>query len=280
MSDSCPLNSGSDKTSSVSDAYTPPSRISSSEGIDETMIFKTYFGIRHFVGLGLLSAALLPRKVSLGLAAICLVPSAVKLVVQATGLFGETKEMSHVMKQQRMCPQIEGDFVVFLIGSKPNGLIKVNSTYKWMGEAFQSMVDELEADPESGYLGGETYSTFNTMRTGGMMVQYWRSYEHLHRYARAANKKHRPIWSQMFKIGKGNSNYGVWHETYKVRAGEFEGIYVNMPRFGLGHAGTVVPAKGNYKSSASRMNAQKCPVDNKANQEDVDFPGELNQELY
>ena len=34
---------------------------------------------------------------------------------------------------------------------------------------------------------------------------------------------------------------GIWHETYLVRAGEYEAIYGNMPPFGLGQAGRLIP---------------------------------------
>jgi hypothetical protein len=30
---------------------------------------------------------------------------------------------------------------------------------------------------------------------------------------------------------------GLWHETYHVRAGEHESVYVNLPVFGLAAAG-------------------------------------------
>ena len=33
---------------------------------------------------------------------------------------------------------------------------------------------------------------------------------------------------------------GIWHETYSVRAGEYESIYLNMPEFGLSRAGRMV----------------------------------------
>jgi hypothetical protein len=41
-----------------------------------------------------------------------------------------------------------------------------------------------------------------------------------------------------------DGSVGIWHETYKVAAGDYENIYVNMPLFGLGKAGTVQPARG------------------------------------
>jgi hypothetical protein len=34
---------------------------------------------------------------------------------------------------------------------------------------------------------------------------------------------------------------GIWHETFLVRAGEYEAIYDNMPPYGLGKAGDLVP---------------------------------------
>jgi hypothetical protein len=42
---------------------------------------------------------------------------------------------------------------------------------------------------------------------------------------------------------------GIWHETYLVRAGEYEAVYGNMPPFGLGKAGRLVPAS---ESSTAR----------------------------
>ena len=35
------------------------------------------------------------------------------------------------------------------------------------------------------------------------------------------------------KIGL-NGNVGIWHETYTIRAGDYEAIYVNMPRDRVG----------------------------------------------
>jgi hypothetical protein len=41
-----------------------------------------------------------------------------------------------------------------------------------------------------------------------------------------------------------NGDVGTWHETYRVRPGDMESIYNNMPPFGLGRATREVPAKG------------------------------------
>lgn len=48
-----------------------------------------------------------------------------------------------------------------------------------------------------------------------------------------------------------------WHETYLVRAGEYEAIYGNMPPFGPGKAGRLVPladartARDRFRAAAS-----------------------------
>ena len=43
---------------------------------------------------------------------------------------------------------------------------------------------------------------------------------------------------------KSNGDVGIWHETYKVKAGEFECIYNNMSPFGFGKIGELIPAVG------------------------------------
>jgi hypothetical protein len=51
----------------------------------------------------------------------------------------------------------------------------------------------------------------------------------------------------------GNGSVGVFHETYCVRAGDYECVYVNMPPFGMARAGELVPAVGRLQSAMSRM---------------------------
>ena len=46
---------------------------------------------------------------------------------------------------------------------------------------------------------------------------------------------------------------GIWHETYLVRAGEYETVYGNMPPYGLGLAGELVPAAGKARSAKGRL---------------------------
>jgi hypothetical protein len=73
------------------------------------------------------------------------------------------------------------------------------------------------------------------------IVQYWRSFEHLEAFARNTDDPHLAAWRNYWRrVGK-DPRSGIWHETYLVRAGDYEAIYANMPAFGLGKAGSVVP---------------------------------------
>lgn len=48
---------------------------------------------------------------------------------------------------------------------------------------------------------------------------------------------------------------GIWHETYRVPAGQYEAIYSGMPAFGLGKIGRLVPATGQRESARGRIGA-------------------------
>ena len=48
---------------------------------------------------------------------------------------------------------------------------------------------------------------------------------------------------------------GIFHETYCVKAGSFETIYVNMPPFGLGRVAGLVSATGARNAARARMRA-------------------------
>jgi hypothetical protein len=96
------------------------------------------------------------------------------------------------------------------------------------------MLKKLSEDPEKGLLGYEIYGL-------GTIVQYWRSFEHLERFANDTADPHVAAWRNYWKRVGTSSRTGIWHETFLVRAGEYEAVYGNMPPHGLGKASTVVP---------------------------------------
>jgi hypothetical protein len=146
---------------------------------------------------------------------------------------------------QRMTAEIEGDFVVFLIGMRINRFWKV---HKWLPVflAMRPMIKELERRPESGFLG----HIFGPV----VIVQYWRSFEQLEAYARSHDHLHWPAWVDFNKrMGKSRGDVGIWHETYQVRAGQYETVYSGMPTFGLGKAGKLTPVAARRESARERM---------------------------
>jgi len=148
---------------------------------------------------------------------------------------------------KRVTAKIEGDFIVFLIGMRINKPWKL---HKWLPvfQAMPKMIRELERPPESGFLGHITGL--------GVIVQYWRSFEHLEAYARDANQLHWPAWVDFNKrVGKSRDDVGIWHETYRVRAGEYECVYSGMPPFGLAKASATVDAVGQMESARGRLGA-------------------------
>lgn len=147
----------------------------------------------------------------------------------------------------RHTARIEGDFVVFLIG------IRINKPWqprRWLPAftAMPPMVAELQAQPSSGLLGAH----YGWMFGGPMLVQYWRSFEQLEAYARDADARHLPAWTRYNRRIRGTNAVGVYHETYRVAAGAYEAVYVDLPRMGLALAGEH-EAVGSTSTAAGRL---------------------------
>jgi hypothetical protein len=112
-----------------------------------------------------------------------------------------------------------------------------------------AMVKELEdKGRELGYLGQEQWGGRTSIQ-----VQYWRSREQLMAYARNKTGIHLPAWKHFNQVVAKSTAVGIWHETYCVRAGEYECIYGNMPLFGLGKAAERVDASGKLETAKGRL---------------------------
>jgi Domain of unknown function (DUF4188) len=134
-----------------------------------------------------------------------------------------------------MMAQIDGDFVVFLIGARINNKLQFARSFMDLGgrRGMKHMLDHLVAHPEKGLLAYEM--GFPTI------VQYWRSFEQLEAFARGRDDPHLEVWRDYWRRVGRTGRSGIWHETYLVRAGEYEAVYGNMPPHGLGKAGRLVP---------------------------------------
>jgi hypothetical protein len=134
-----------------------------------------------------------------------------------------------------MTVEIEGDFVVFLIGARFDRRHPLRSMVDLGGRrGMRHMLDYLLARPEKGLLAYEM----------GLptIVQYWRSFEQLEAFAKDQQDPHLDAWRNYWRRVGRSDRTGIWHETYLVRAGDYEAIYGNMPPHGLGKAGRLIPA--------------------------------------
>jgi len=152
-----------------------------------------------------------------------------------------------MIHRERLTATIDGDFVVFLIGMRLNQPWKV---HKWwpVASAMPRMLSELQHQPELGLLHAEMWFSRTII-----LVQYWRSMDQLLAYAASKEAAHLPAWKAFNQSVGTDGSVGIWHETYAVAAGRHESIYVNMPAFGLGRAGTLEAATGHKHRANDRL---------------------------
>ncbi|KAA0024368.1 DUF4188 domain-containing protein [Antrihabitans cavernicola] len=116
--------------------------------------------------------------------------------------------------------------------------------------AMPKMLRVLDQHPEIGCLGYQQWFGRTTL-----LVQYWRDFDSLNRFARDKDLPHLEPWRKFNRAVRDSGEVGIWHETYKVRANEYEAIYGNMPVFGLAAAGGHGPVRNRGQSAATRIDA-------------------------
>lgn len=160
-----------------------------------------------------------------------------------------------VIYRGRYSAQIDGSFVVFIIGMRMN---KLWAIHKWLpvARAMGPMVEHLLAHPELGLL----HAQQSLYWRGAALVQYWRSFEHLERFAREPSLSHLDAWKRFNRAVGANGSVGIWHETYLVPEGQYECIYGNMPKMGLALAGSHLPALGAMETAERRLGLKGEPA--------------------
>ncbi|MDQ8043042.1 MAG: DUF4188 domain-containing protein [Patulibacter sp.] len=143
----------------------------------------------------------------------------------------------------------DGEIVVFLVGMTFNRPWKIRSWWP-VFSAMPKMLRELQANPELGLL--STSTTFGLR--GPIVVQYWRSPEHLERFARGRDHSHMPAWAAFMKTKAAtNGDVGLWHETYVTRPGIRENLYLSTPRIGFAKAAaTYRPVSAGEETARKR----------------------------
>lgn len=156
--------------------------------------------------------------------------------------------------RRRVAAEIDGSFVLFLLGVRINRPWKL---WSWLPvfTAMPTMLAELQGRPELGLLHARTQFGFPNIT----VVQYWRSHAQLQDYAHRRDQAHLPAWHAFNKRVGTNGDVGIWHETYLIEPGASEAIYVNMPRYGLGRAGRTPDAVGRRATAQGRLKAPPAP---------------------
>jgi hypothetical protein len=153
----------------------------------------------------------------------------------------------------------EGEMVVFMIGMRINRPWKVRQWWP-VFTAMPKMLKWLEQHPQAGLL--HTEQAIKSPLSP-MLVQYWRSFEDLERFARSPDAPHLAAWKRFNAAISDSGDVGIWHETYKIAPGASESIFGNMPATGLGVAGDLAPI-GSTATAAKRIGARdvdQAPVD-------------------
>lgn len=137
----------------------------------------------------------------------------------------------------RWTAEVDGDFVVFLIGAQVRNPFRARRALPLLGQ-MRGMLADLERDRvagiDRGFLGYQSHGVGPI----GVIVQYWRSFDDLERFARAPGERHAEVWRAWYRAAQHRSRAaGIWHESFAVRAGQYEAVYQGTPVMGLLKAG-------------------------------------------
>ena len=115
------------------------------------------------------------------------------------------------VRQGRWTAEIDGDFVVFIIGARAQletpSLQGVRGSRRPPRHGPHAQVPD--ATPGEGTA---------RLRDGRFtVIQYWRSFEHLEAFAKDTDDPHLEVWRNYWRrVGKGTRT-GIWHETTSFR---------------------------------------------------------------
>ncbi|MHA7220140.1 DUF4188 domain-containing protein [Arthrobacter sp. MDT1-48-3] len=144
-----------------------------------------------------------------------------------------------------------GPVTVFLIGMRVNRWWKFGTVAR-VGAAMPRMLAHLAATPEAGLLSYQQWIGRTTI-----IVSYWKSPEHLQRFAADRSAPHLEPWRRFMRESAGTGDVGVWHETYETMPGGRESVYSDMPVFGLAAATGHVPVGAGLNTARQRLNADE-----------------------
>lgn len=134
---------------------------------------------------------------------------------------------------------------LFLVGMRIHQPLRIRTWWPAF-TAMSRMLRQLQAEPQLGLLAATLSYTPHPL-----LVQYWRSPEHLRRFAHDPALSHRPAWQAFNELTRhAPEAVGLWHELYVIDPATTRSLYRDMPRIGLGLAARHVPAAGRVPATA------------------------------
>jgi hypothetical protein len=165
---------------------------------------------------------------------------------------GKRTNRSRAVRTGRWMATRDEPFAVFVFGMRLNRLRGLRR-FLWGLRVLRRVLRELDAHPEHGFLAGRVYRAGRTL----IAVQYWESFDALDAWARDHRLPHRKPWQRYLREALGDEAMGLWHETYLASPGTWEGVYVNMPPWGLAIGGEAVEMQATRGSARQRLREQR-----------------------
>ncbi len=128
-----------------------------------------------------------------------------------------------------------GDCVVFLIGAcldlrhPLRGLLEISGR-----RGVRDVLAYVAAESDRGLLGYDL--------AGFTVTQWWRTIGHLDSFAGDGVDPRLAPWRNYWKRVARSSRTSIWHETYLVRAGQYQPVYGHVPAFVRPSTAPVRPA--------------------------------------
>src|SRR5215218_10013448 len=130
----------------------------------------------------------------------------------------ERTSSSRAVRTGRWMATREEPFTVFVFGMRLNRLRGL-PRFVWGLRVLRSILRDLDAHPEHGFLAGRVYRVGRTL----IAVQYWESFDALDAWARDHRLPHRKPWQRYLREALGDEGMGLWHETYLASPGTWGG---------------------------------------------------------
>ncbi len=129
----------------------------------------------------------------------------------------------------------DAPLTLFLVGMRIHKPVRIRTWWPTFA-AMSSMLRQLQSDPTLGLLAATL-----TYTPHPLLIQYWKSPDHLHRFARDPGLTHLPARRSFNRLLTDSADVGLWHESYVITPETTRTLYRNMPRMGLALATQHAP---------------------------------------